>query len=100
MQKYIGKTVFTNIVNDYNLIHVSLVEGVFHVEKYMAYTNHVIDLECDSCIFVEEVIHVSLLKNYVHDANHMIDWNVIQVEPKGEFFVQPISIFGRKIKVL
>jgi hypothetical protein len=31
------------------------------------------------------VFHVSLLKKYVHDANHIIDWSVIQVEPKGEF---------------
>ena len=29
--------------------------------------------------------HVSLLKRYVHDPNHVINWDVIQVEPKGEF---------------
>jgi hypothetical protein len=29
------------------------------------------------------VFHVSLLKKYVHDANHIIDWSVIQVEPEG-----------------
>jgi hypothetical protein len=27
--------------------------------------------------------HVSLLKKYVHDANHIIDWSVIQVELEG-----------------
>ena len=27
------------------------------------------------------VIHVYLLKKYVHDPNHVIDWDVIQVEP-------------------
>jgi hypothetical protein len=27
------------------------------------------------------VFHVSLLKKYVHDSNHSIDWSVIQVEP-------------------
>jgi hypothetical protein len=27
------------------------------------------------------VFHVSLLKKYVHDANNIIDWSVIQVEP-------------------
>lgn len=30
------------------------------------------------------VFHVSLLKRCIHDPNHIIDWNVIQVEPKGE----------------
>jgi hypothetical protein len=26
------------------------------------------------------VFHVSLLKRYIHDATHIIDWSVIQVE--------------------
>jgi hypothetical protein len=26
---------------------------------------------------IHNVFHVSLLKKYVHDANHVIDWNVI-----------------------
>jgi hypothetical protein len=30
---------------------------------------------------VHNVFHVSLLKKYVHDLNHVIDWNLIQVEP-------------------
>jgi hypothetical protein len=29
------------------------------------------------------VLHVSLLNNYVHYSNHVIDWNVIQVELEG-----------------
>ena len=28
------------------------------------------------------VFHVSLLKKYVHDPNHVIYWDVIQVEPE------------------
>lgn len=35
------------------------------------------------------VFHVSLLKRYVHDLDHVIDWNVIQVDPEGEFEVEP-----------
>ena len=38
------------------------------------------------------VFHVSLLKKYVHDPNYVIDWNVVQVEPEGEFLVEPICI--------
>jgi transposase InsO family protein len=34
---------------------------------------------------IHNVFHVSLLKKYVPDTNHVIDWNVIQVEPEGEF---------------
>jgi hypothetical protein len=29
---------------------------------------------------VHNVFHVSFLKIYIPDANHVIDWNVIQVE--------------------
>jgi hypothetical protein len=42
------------------------------------------------------VFHVSLLKRYVHDSNHIIDWSVIQVEPEGEFLPEPQCILDRK----
>jgi hypothetical protein len=42
------------------------------------------------------VFHVFLLKKYVHDPNHIIDWFVIQEEPKGEFLPEPQSIIDRK----
>jgi hypothetical protein len=29
---------------------------------------------------IHNVFHVSLIKNYILDANHVIDWNVIRVE--------------------
>ena len=36
------------------------------------------------------VFHVSLFKNGVHDPNHMIDWDVIQVEAEGVFQTKPL----------
>jgi hypothetical protein len=42
------------------------------------------------------VFHVSLLNKYVHDANHIIDWSVIQVESEGEFLPKPQCILDRK----
>ena len=36
---------------------------------------------------VHNVFHVSLLNKYIPDANHVIDWNVIQVEQEGTFQV-------------
>jgi hypothetical protein len=32
---------------------------------------------------VHNVFHISFLKKYIPDANHVIDWNVIQVEQEG-----------------
>jgi hypothetical protein len=49
---------------------------------------------------VHNVFHVSLLKNYVPDVNHVNYWNVIQVEHEGGFWVEPIRIMDQKVKVL
>jgi hypothetical protein len=49
---------------------------------------------------VHNVFHVSLLKKYVPDANHVIDWTMIQVEPKGVLQVHPVRILDRKSKQL
>ena len=35
-------------------------------------------------------------KKYVHDATHVIDWNVVQVEPEGEVLVEPDCILERR----
>ena len=45
---------------------------------------------------VHNVFHISVLKKYVHDATHVIDWNVVQVEPEGEILVEPDCILGRR----
>ena len=42
-------------------------------------------LSLPTCTRANNVFHVSLLKKYVHDPNHVINWDVIQVEPEGEF---------------
>jgi hypothetical protein len=49
---------------------------------------------------VHNVFHVASLKKYVHDPKHTIHWIVIQVENKGDFWVEPICILDRKVKVL
>jgi hypothetical protein len=46
------------------------------------------------------VFHVSLLKKYVHDANHIIDWSMIQVELEGDFLPEPRCILDRKETLL
>ena len=46
------------------------------------------------------VFHVSLLKIYVHDPNHLINWDLIQVEPKGDFQTEPMRILDRKVTML
>ena len=34
---------------------------------------------------IHNVFHISILKKYVHDATHVIEWNVIEVELEGDF---------------
>ena len=38
---------------------------------------------------VYDVFHVSLVKKYVKDVDHVIDWFVLQVYPEGEFQPEP-----------
>jgi hypothetical protein len=49
---------------------------------------------------VNKLLHVSLLKKYEHDPNHVIELNFIQMEPQGEFQVQLVCILDRKMKML
>lgn len=58
------------------------------------------ELSLPPSIKVHNVFHVSLLKKYVHDPNHLFDWWVIQFEPEGGFQVQLISILDKKVKML
>ena len=46
------------------------------------------------------VFHVCLLRKYVHDPNHVINWDVIQVEPEGEFQIELMRILNRKVTML
>ena len=67
------------------MIHVSLVEDVIHVEKYMTYTNHMIDLECGSCIFVEEVFHVHLVEKYTYPMTNHVKFIVLSQDVRPKF---------------
>ena len=46
------------------------------------------------------VFHISILKKYVHDPNHVINWDVMQVEPEGEFQIEPMHILDRKVTMI
>jgi hypothetical protein len=45
---------------------------------------------------IHNVFHVSLLKKYIHDPTHMIDWKLMPVEPEGEFQVEPLHILDKR----
>jgi hypothetical protein len=53
-------------------------------------------LALSTSLKVQNIFHVSLLKKYVHDVTHVVNWNVIQVEPTAEFQVEPLRILDRK----
>ena len=45
---------------------------------------------------VHNVFHIFVLMKYFHDATHVVNWNVVQVEPEGEFLVEPDCMLGRR----
>jgi hypothetical protein len=72
--------------------------GPFEILERTRPVAYMIALPVSMCI--HNVIHVSFLKKYVPDVNHIIYWNVIQVEQEGNFQVHPMCILDRKIKQL
>eukprot|EP00253_Pinus_taeda_P017283 PITA_17283 len=61
----------------------SIIKRIGHVAYRLALT---------AIVKVHDVFHVSLLKKYVKDDDHVIDWSVLQVEPDGEFQPEPWCI--------
>jgi hypothetical protein len=53
-----------------------------------------------ACMTIHNVFHVSFLKKYIPYANHVIDWNVIQVAQEGSIQVHPVHILDQKNKQL
>jgi hypothetical protein len=68
--------------------------GPFEILERIGHVTYMLAFPASLCI--HNVFHVSLLKKYVPDANHIIDWNVIQVEPEGDFRVRPVCILDQK----
>jgi hypothetical protein len=57
-------------------------------------------LALPAAMTIHNVFHVSLLKKYIPDANHVINWNGIQVEQEGALQVYPVRILDWKRKQL
>ena len=60
--------------------------GPFEILSRMGQVAYELDLPPN--LKVHNVFHISVLKRYVHDAIHIINWNDVQVEPKGDFLVE------------
>ena len=82
----------------YDFYNLFLYFGPFEILERIGHVAYMIEFIVSLCI--HNFFHVSLLKKYVPDANHIIDWNVFRVEPKGRFQVRPVFILDRKIKQL
>jgi hypothetical protein len=72
--------------------------GSFEILERIGPVDYMIALPAS--MSVHNVFHVSLFKKYIPNVNHVIHWNVIQVEQEGTFQVHPAHILDRKIKHL
>eukprot|EP00253_Pinus_taeda_P006497 PITA_06497 len=68
--------------------------GPFHVLARIGPVAY--QLALPSHIRIHNVLHVSILKKYVYDPKHVIQWQDIRVEPEGEILVEPLSILDRR----
>jgi hypothetical protein len=72
--------------------------GPFEILERIGPIAYIISLPAS--MTVHNVFNVSLLKKYILDPNHVIDWNVIQVEQEGTSQVHQVRILDRKRKQL
>jgi hypothetical protein len=70
--------------------------GPFEILEMIGPVEYVISLPAS--MYIHNVFHVSLLQKYGPDGNHVIDWNVIQVEQEWTFQVHLVCILDQKIK--
>ena len=54
------------------------------------------ELTLPAHIRFHNVFHASLLKKYVYDTKHVVDWSLLQVEPEGDFPPKPIHILEKR----
>jgi hypothetical protein len=59
--------------------------GPFEILERIGHVAYMLALP--TSMTIHNVFHVSFLKKYILDGNHVIDWNVIQVEQEGTFQV-------------
>jgi hypothetical protein len=57
--------------------------GPFEILERIGPIDYMIALPAS--MYVHNVFHVSFLKKYIPDDNHVIYWNVIKVEQEGAF---------------
>lgn len=47
-----------------------------------------------------DVLHVSILRHYVSDESHKIDWRELQVLDVGTIMVEPLRILDHRVRQL
>lgn len=43
---------------------------------------------------IHDVFHVSVLRKYIYDESHILDWDALQVESDGQLALEPIRILA------
>jgi hypothetical protein len=72
--------------------------GPFEILERIGLVTYILALP--TSMTIHNVFHISLLKKYVPDVNHVIYWNVIQVEQEATLQVHLVHVLDRKIKQL
>ena len=53
-----------------------------------------------SMLVVHEVFHVSMLRKYIPDPSHVLDWGQIEIDTDGTFEEGPVCIVDSRDQVL
>ncbi|XP_050945498.1 uncharacterized protein LOC127150851 [Cucumis melo] len=49
---------------------------------------------------VYDVFHVSMLRNYVSNPSHVVDYEPLEIDENLSYVEQPVEIFAREVRTL
>ncbi|TYK26797.1 pol protein [Cucumis melo var. makuwa] len=53
-----------------------------------------------SLLAVHDVFHVSMLRKYMSDPSHVVDYEPLEIDEKLSYIEQPIEVLAREVKML
>ena len=68
--------------------------GLFEILERIGLVSYYLALP-PSLSRIHDVFHISVLRGYIYDESHIIDWNALQVDSNRQIALEAIHILAR-----